>query len=386
MTIISSATTATLSTSTAGDDILVTTNGSIINSSGYAIQTTGPFAYNVGIQIYGEVVGTNNAIQLDGASTGTFFGGTEVFVAAGGLVASEGAFALQSVGTHTEVTNAGTISATNTALYFQAGDNIVLNTGTISSQSYAIFADQSSISGETEIANAGTIQGSIYIQSGTGVISNSGLIAGTGTTIRLDPFSDNDTLTLVNSGIITSLANTYAIAASGTFLGADTIYNTGLINGSINLVAGTDLVRNHGEVFGDIDLGDGDDTYRGSGSVTGTLDGGSGADTLYTRADLASVSGFETVYLRGAAGIDFTAADDGTGSTIRGNKAGNEIDAGDGDDLLFGRGGDDVLDGGAGKDKLTGGRGTDIFLFNETGDTGASKATADRILDFGGKD
>ena len=57
------------------------------------------------------------------------------------------------------------------------------------------------------------------------------------------------------------------------------------------------------------------------------------------------------------------------------------VDAGDGDDFVWGGAGNDVITGGLGFDRLRGEAGADRFVFAD-GDTSASQATADRLLDF----
>ncbi len=58
------------------------------------------------------------------------------------------------------------------------------------------------------------------------------------------------------------------------------------------------------------------------------------------------------------------------------------VDGTAGADTLRGMGGDDVLIGGGGIDQLFGGGGHDIFRFEAFTDTGATTATADRIMDW----
>lgn len=115
----------------------------------------------------------------------------------------------------------------------------------------------------------------------------------------------------------------------------------------------------------------GNDTIKGLAGAD-SLDGGAGDDAISgdDGADL----------LKGGAGAD----------TLRGGTGADTLNAGDGADKLFGDGGADILRGEAGTDALRGGAGLDIlvggadadtFVFGG-GETGKTRATADRITDF----
>jgi Ca2+-binding RTX toxin-like protein len=134
--------------------------------------------------------------------------------------------------------------------------------------------------------------------------------------------------------------------------------------------------------------GDGDDTLIGD-DADNLLVGGDGADVL--RGGLGSDD------LRGGDGIDSASyAGAGRGVTVDLSATGFQGTGGAGldrlidiegligssfADVLTGGAGANRLEGGAGVDTLTGGGGRDVFVFDE-GDSGAIRATADRILDF----
>ncbi len=60
-------------------------------------------------------------------------------------------------------------------------------------------------------------------------------------------------------------------------------------------------------------------------------------------------------------------------------RGGNDwIEAGAGNDKLYGEGGSDLLNGGLGRDTVTGGAGSDLFGF----DTRLSSSAIDTITDF----
>ena len=94
--------------------------------------------------------------------------------------------------------------------------------------------------------------------------------------------------------------------------------------------------------------------------------------------------------LVGLEGSDSLRGDLGDDRLVGGLGA-DSLDGGDGDDVLLGnigndtlRGfeGDDRLTGAAGLDLLSGGGGADTFLFTARNQSGATNATADRIVDF----
>jgi Ca2+-binding RTX toxin-like protein len=102
-----------------------------------------------------------------------------------------------------------------------------------------------------------------------------------------------------------------------------------------------------------------------------------GADVAGSKADL--IKGFKNVFAGTSDDIVF------------GSRKGNEIDAGDGADVvfgfagndrLFGSFGNDFLCGGAGLDILSGGTGADHFVFTSARDSHVSALRRDRIADF----
>ncbi|MEE1656971.1 calcium-binding protein [Microvirga sp. CF3062] len=76
---------------------------------------------------------------------------------------------------------------------------------------------------------------------------------------------------------------------------------------------------------------------------------------------------------------------DETSERATGTTQADTMWGGAGDDTFDGLAGNDLLRGGGGRDALTGGRGKDVFAF-DNGDTGSSKARADTILDFKGRE
>lgn len=82
------------------------------------------------------------------------------------------------------------------------------------------------------------------------------------------------------------------------------------------------------------------------------------------------------------------AANDGTNTvtgfeTLQGSNNNNDLNfARAGNETLKGNGGGDIISGGAGADTLRSGAGNDTFVYTNATDSGANRATLDRIMDF----
>ncbi|MBM6582484.1 hypothetical protein ILT44_19960, partial [Microvirga sp. BT689] len=153
----------------------------------------------------------------------------------------------------------------------------------------------------------------------------------------------------------------------------ETVGNTGIV--------GVNVLEVRREWQGDnLSGGDGNDVLLG-GSGNDQLEGGSGADTLDggasqdTATYWSAMSGVVADLSDGSNNQGDAAGDvylnienlDGThyNDTLRGDEAANFIFAGDGDDLVEGKGGDDHLNGWMGNDTLLGGEGNDEFQDSE---------------------
>lgn len=316
--------------------------------------------------------------------------------------------------------NAGRIDG---AVALGDGNNSFTNSGTVNGH-------VTSINGITaKFTNSGILNGSVGFSTAKTTISNSGTINGglNGSTIA-DTFS--------NSGTITG-----SITLNG---GDDIVTNSGTI-GSLSLGDGNDKVTNTGTVGGTIDLGDGQDFFTGGSAsesvkdssgndnvkfgagndfytATGAasdgvdvIDGGAGVDMYFAvdavedmRVNIDTVShdvaiindpsspiDAKTAFIFGK-GLDvitgFEDVEGGDGNDIIfGNASANTLVGSNGDDALFGLGGNDFLQGFNDDDRLIGGLGADIlrsdfgqdqFIYISTADSGITKATRDVIKDF----
>ncbi len=300
------------------------------------------------------------------------------------------------------------------------GNNIYTNLGQQNGWFY-------SGSGTDKVDNQKTFFGSILTGLGGDIVTNgtAGHIYGRvimsdytldyygdliGTTPNLDGAN-----TLNNSGII-----------DGRVLGGDavdTITNKGFINAEVRTFGGNDIVDNTlGKAIGEVWLGSGDDTFSG-GVINETVHDeagadkylmGAGNDTIFVETD----DGQNNIY-DGGAGIDtldFSQVATGNGITLTmasslnvltsspnlvfgselAGKAFNfehVIGTSNADtvvgtalaDIIEGRGGADTITGGGGNDKLYAGAidgSVDTFVYNLVGDSGKTAATRDVIYQF----
>jgi Ca2+-binding RTX toxin-like protein len=110
-----------------------------------------------------------------------------------------------------------------------------------------------------------------------------------------------------------------------------------------------------------------------AGAGNDTVYGGTGDDVIFGQA------GNDLIY--GGEGNDTIYG--GTGDdVIRGEEGNDVIYGGDGDNIIFGGAGDDLIYGGAGNNTLYGGAGNDTF----TWDQASFKGISDRIMDFSADD
>jgi Ca2+-binding RTX toxin-like protein len=189
----------------------------------------------------------------------------------------------------------------------------------------------------------------------------------------------------------------YGAATSATGnADANNIYgNNAAFALTLNGAGGNDVI--YGSVFGDtINGGDGADFLVGLGGAN-TMTGGLGDDQFYSTSATDIITenvgeGFDTLYANYnvttlAANVEqlltyggaTIANGNGDANTIYANNASNamSIDAGAGNDLVFGSSFGDTIVGGAGSDNLFGLGGADEFRYATAGNMGA-----DVIIDF----
>jgi Ca2+-binding RTX toxin-like protein len=147
-------------------------------------------------------------------------------------------------------------------------------------------------------------------------------------------------------------------------------------NDILNGFAGTDYLDG-GSGNNILNGGDGDDIFIDNDVASlgyDTLNGGEGSDTAYYNHITAALKvdlGAGSVDVIGSSvdervgvltSIENLLMGSG-GDDIKGNDAANVIDAGTGDDTVYGGAGDDYLTGGPGTDLLYGEQGRDTFYF-----------------------
>jgi Ca2+-binding RTX toxin-like protein len=182
--------------------------------------------------------------------------------------------------------------------------------------------------------------------SNSTIINDGGIRSLAAIGVALDGSNASTKSTLINHGTIEGVE---AVDRETVFMPAETIVlkNYGLIKGETVAYGmynndetdpAKDLITNKGTMIGSISLYAGDDLYDGrKGKETGTIDAGLGNDRVY------------------------------------GGKEANAILGNDGDDTIMGSGG---------ADHLTGGAGADHFLYNAVTDSPASTKGHDIITDF----
>ena len=137
-------------------------------------------------------------------------------------------------------------------------------------------------------------------------------------------------------------------------------------------------------IFGDA----GDDRISGGGGAD-HLEGGNGSDTVsYLGSTTGVVINLNLDTVSGDIALADTIKDfeNASGSDAKdsliGNAADNRLDALNGNDELLGLGGSDTLIGDVGADKLAGGSQGDVFLYDDTLDSGVGAGKRDVITDF----
>lgn len=219
------------------------------------------------------------------------------------------------------VTNSGTIA---THISLASGNNTLTNSGTIAG--YILGGH-----GNDTIINTGAIAGSVYLRSTTTLIGGGG--------IGIYPADAYDlvdgTNALTNSGTIGGI-----VEGGG---GQDTIINSGMIAGHVDLRNGANTLTNSGIIGGVVVGGAGKDTVENTGQILGVIDlkggndvfiGGDNVETFLDNAgaDFVKLGGNNDTY------VATTYQEEETYIDINGNVAPYEAD------------GIDTIDGGTGID------------------------------------
>ncbi|MDF2232234.1 calcium-binding protein [Albimonas sp. CAU 1670] len=282
------------------------------------------------------------AISEDADAVGAIGSTSDLYVhvlSTGAALGDSDGVELSGIGAR--IVNHGLISGNNDsgAQLLDAG-GVLENHGTVTGERGAVTSD------DGRIENHGSITGRDGIGASfndRGYLLNTGTIVGN--TSGVTGGGSEGGLTVMNSGTIASSEAAFYSAVQGS-TGDDTVINTGVLLGGVNLRQSFDLLRNHGgEVQGDVDMGEAADTVLNrDGAIYGDVDLGSGND-LYRGGRGSVVEG------RIIAGDD--------NDTVVGGDGEDTVEGGGGFDLIKGKGGDDVLKGGAGLDTIVGGGGDD---------------------------
>ena len=318
---------------------VVTTTGTTSNDAlGFLVNYGGSIVSAASL-FDNAVDGVFRVVANGPASDGLIYGETYGFKAPGSYVrfTNEGLFEVTAAGgTATGVltgystlglanVNSGTIKVTSGydayGVQFAGFDGTFTNNGTINvhGDDYAIGIYSDQYNGD-RILNNGTI---------TVTTSPDSPYASIG--ILLFEGYPNVAYTHINTGTINADIAFAVISGSNNLHTADTLVNSGAINGTIILGDGNDVLHNTGSISGRTLLGTGNDLYDGRGGThSGSIEGGDGADVLI------------------------------------GGNGGESLYGDEGADQISGGGGDDFVDGGQGGDALDGGAGFDILSYYES--------------------
>jgi Hint domain len=295
-TVINTYTTTTADLSGDGNDLLVTSSGSIVIAT--AADGVDSSSNDQGITIDGLVYSSGDGVDISGNSTTLFVNGDvqgnivgiyvdggsgdSVSVGSQGQVDSSGNevyFLGDNKATGDSLNNAGDISTSFTSLasaveVLDGGNDLIVNSGEISGTIGVLF--QSDVATET-IENSGTIEGgsesaiTSYDSAGVNII-NSGLLTddstnAIGTAEALLFFNDDpgSKSTIDNTGTITGLG--YVIQSTSDAL---TISNSGTIDGGLYAESSAEI-DNSALWQGPLVFLDSENTLTNSQS--GTLDG-----------------------------------------------------------------------------------------------------------------
>lgn len=358
---------------------------------------------------------TNEATGTISADiTGIRLGGTQNLVVNHGRITAHRA--IEDLGGNNRFTNSGSIEGTVLGLSLGSFSQL-FNAGRIEVFGDAILVEK----GNVGITNTGTIRAgdaALRLTGGLGTdILNEGLIdsAGVGAVIKVggNSLTNLGTLHAALGGLLVSIKDpgvmrfdnrgvlssddgrAYVSVGSST----DRLFNDGSILGAVDTGGEADVVDNSGTLRGILTLGDGNDIYRGlgqgrvsaqvfggagldqlsGGDLDDRLDGGAGNDLLVGGGGIdALTGGLDNDALLGEGGTDLLSGGDGNDS-LRGGADDDAITGGEGADTALGGAGDDQADGGRGNDRLGGGQGEDELTGGAGDDLLAGSAGEDTL-------
>ena len=259
--------------------------------------------------------------------------------------------------------------------------------------------------GQVEVTGTGAVTGVRFAQHDSSFINTGEIrvvdLSGGGQGVGVY-FSSNITHTLLatphdigiwrNDGVIA--ADVALKIVQSTIMNAQVFENTGQMLGAVQADLGRQTLVNSGVIQGAVDLGGDNDVYDGHlGSASGMVAGGAGADSLAGGAMFDSLQGnMGDDTLDGGQGDDWVVGGKDNdslsggagGDVVWGNLGNDTQDGGDGNDQVRGGQGDDSITGGAGNDFVSGDRGADTIAGGSGADTfhGSQDAGIDRVVDF----
>lgn len=198
-------------------------------------------------------------------------------------------------------------------------------------------------------------------------------------TVRQDPSNANRVQVLINGTASAALPNLAPSQVQSLVVSTGDAENTVDVSG-LNAAAFTNL----GSIT--IDTGNGNDVITGSDDFAENIDAGDGNDAVDGRGGndtLDGGNGDDTVI--GGLGSDSILGGDGL-DNVAGGDGNDTIDAGDGNDAVSGGIGNDSINGGDGNDTISGNAGGDFISSDLGNDSVNGDGNDDTIFGGGGND
>src|SRR5579883_1848298 len=274
---------------------------------------------------------------------------------------------------YTDAPNAPDGDGGSNLVYTGNGNDTVFGTGASYNEIHAGIGNDSIVGGDGgDLIYGGTGNNTIYGGTGSDTIHG-----GTGNAFISGGDGNNLIYGATGSNIIYSGSGNDTIYGGG----GNNLIDAGAGNDSIVSGPGNDtLFGGAGDDTIDASQGAGDTIYGGSGSnlITGSRqadliygdapgapDGNGGSNTINAGAgnDTVYGTGGSQNVIYGGAGDDLIYAGNGSNTTINGSivHIGDLIFGQDGNDTIFGGSGNDTISGGAGNDSINGGDGADLL-------------------------